>query len=145
MILAGRRINDTMGIHVASQVVRLMVKKGISMPDARILIMGVTFKENCPDVRNTRVVDVINEFRNYGTQVDVYDPWADANDVREEYGVEMQNEMPAEGQYDGIVIAVAHREFAAMSGTEVRGLGKPTHVLYDIKHVLPADQVDGRL
>jgi UDP-N-acetyl-D-galactosamine dehydrogenase len=145
MILAGRRINDNMGIYVASQVVQLMVKRGIAMPDARILVMGITFKENCPDVRNTRVVDVIGEFRNYGTQVDVYDPWANVADVKAEYGVDIVNDLPAAGQYDGIVLAVAHAEFAAMAPSDIRALGKPVHVLYDIKDVLPASQVDGRL
>ena len=145
MILAGRRINDNMGIYVASQVVQLMVKKGIAMPAARILVMGITFKENCPDVRNTRVVDVIGEFENYGSTVDVYDPWADAAEVQHEYGVKITTDMPEPAQYDGIVIAVAHEEFAALSGADIRALGKPVHVLYDIKNVLPADQVDGRL
>lgn len=145
MILAGRRINDNMGIYVAGQVVQLMVKKGISMPDAKILVLGITFKENCPDVRNTRVVDVIAEFNNYDTQVDVYDPWADPDQVMEEYGIKISNESPADGQYDGIVIAVAHKEFAAMSGEQIRRFGKDRHILYDIKDVLPADQVDGRL
>ncbi len=145
MILAGRRINDNMGIYVAGQIVQLMVKKGVSMPDAKILVMGITFKENCPDVRNTRVVDVIAEFKNYGTQVDVYDPWADPDAVMEEYAIRISNELPADGQYDGIVIAVAHDEFAAMSAEQIRRLGKDQHILYDIKDVLPADQVDGRL
>jgi len=145
MILAGRRINDNMGIHVASSVVRLMVKKGISMPNARILVMGITFKENCPDVRNTRVVDVIGEFKSYGSQVDVYDPWADVTEVEEEYGVKITNDLPRSGEYDGVVIAVAHEQFAAMSAEDFRAFGKPVHVLYDIKDVLPASQVDGRL
>lgn len=145
MILAGRRINDNMGIYVASRVVRLMVKKGVSMPQARILVMGITFKENCPDVRNTRVVDVIEELKLYGTQVDVYDPWADPAEVQHEYGVEVMSELPAPGQYDGIVLAVAHREFFELGATGFRKLGKDVHVLYDIKSVLPADAVDGRL
>jgi UDP-N-acetyl-D-galactosamine dehydrogenase len=145
MILAGRRINDNMGIYVAGQIVQLMVKKGISMPNAQILVLGITFKENCPDVRNTRVIDVIAEFQNYGTQVDVYDPWADADQVMEEYGVSISNEPPQEGQYDGIVVAVAHDEFAALSAEQIRRYGKDKHILYDIKDVLPVGQVDGRL
>jgi UDP-N-acetyl-D-galactosamine dehydrogenase len=145
IILAGRRINDDMGAYVAGQVVQLMVKKGVSMPTAKILVMGITFKENCPDVRNTRVVDVIAEFEQYGSQVDVYDPWADAAQVQDEYGVTVSNEIPAEGQYDGVVVAVAHDEIAAMSVEQVRLLGKETHVLYDIKNVFPAADVDGRL
>ncbi len=111
MILAGRRINDNMGIYVASRMVRLMVKKGILMPNARILVMGITFKENCPDVRNTRVVDVVTELSGYGSQVDIYDPWADKDAVEEEYGLTISNEMPDEGLYDGIMVAVSHREF----------------------------------
>lgn len=145
MILAGRRINDNMGIYVASRVVRLMVKKGVSMPEARILVMGITFKENCPDVRNTRVVDVIEELQLYGTRVDVYDPWADPAEVEHEYGVNVMSDMPASGTYDGIVVAVAHDEFAALGEAGFRKLGKDVHVLYDIKSVLPADAVDGRL
>jgi UDP-N-acetyl-D-galactosamine dehydrogenase len=145
IILAGRRINDDMGVYVAGQVVQLMVKKGVSMPDARVLVLGITFKENCPDVRNTRVVDVIAEFEQYGTKVDVYDPWADVDQVMEEYGVDISNHPPEYGQYDGIIVAVAHDEFAAMSVEQVRQFGKGTHVLYDIKNVFPASDVDGRL
>jgi UDP-N-acetyl-D-galactosamine dehydrogenase len=145
MILAGRRINDNMGIYVASRMVRLMVRRGISMPDARILMMGVAFKENCPDVRNTRVVDVIAELKAYGASVDIYDPWVDKNEVMEEYGIVVNNSMPEPGLYDGIMIAVAHREFCKLQATAIRALGKDTHVLYDIKNVLPAADVDGRL
>ncbi len=145
MILAGRRINDNMGLYVASETVRLMVKKGIRMPDARILVMGVTFKENCPDVRNTRVVDVIQELKQYGASIDVVDPWADPAEVAEEYAVVTTREMPDPGQYDAIVMAVAHREFQQISIAELHALGKPVHVLYDIKSILPATEVDGRL
>jgi len=115
------------------------------MPAARILVLGITFKENCPDVRNTRVVDVVAEFENYGAQVDVYDPWADPEEVTREYGISISNELPGGGDYDGIVIAVAHEEFANISRGQYEALGKDTYVLYDIKHVLPADWVDGRL
>ena len=145
MILAGRRINDNMGIYVASRLVRHMVKKGISLPESKILVMGVTFKENCPDVRNTRVVDVIEELAGYGAQVDVYDPWVNPDEVMHEYGVSVMTELPADGQYDGIVLAVAHREFDALGEAGFHALGKDTHVLYDIKSVLPKDAVDGRL
>jgi UDP-N-acetyl-D-galactosamine dehydrogenase len=145
MILAGRRINDNMGIYVAGRVIRLMVKKGISMPTSRILVMGITFKENCPDVRNTRVVDVIAEMQKYGATIDVYDPWADPAEVQHEYGIAITNELPPDGGYDGVVIAVAHKEFFAMSPADFRALGKDMHVLYDIKNVLPGNQVDGRL
>jgi len=145
MILAGRRINDNMGIYVASRVVRLMVQKSISMPNARILVMGITFKENCPDVRNTRVVDVVEELKGYGSQIDIYDPWANPDEVLAEYGLNITTELPAAGQYDAIVIAVSHREFFAMTLADIRALGKEQHVLYDIKNVLPVTEVDGRL
>jgi UDP-N-acetyl-D-galactosamine dehydrogenase len=145
MILAGRRINDNMGIHVAAEVVKLMVKRGISMPDARILIMGITFKENCPDVRNTRVIDLISELQTYGSQVEIYDPWAEIEAVADEYGISITNEIPDGGQYDAIVVAVAHKEFREMSPAEIHALGKPVHVVYDIKYVLPFEEVDGRL
>ena len=145
VILAGRRINDNMGIHVATEVVKLIVKRGISMPDARILIMGITFKENCPDVRNTRVIDLISELQTYRSQVEIYDPWADIQEVADEYGINITNEIPDEGQYDAIVVAVAHKEFHEMSPAEIHALGKPVHVVYDIKYVLPFEEVDGRL
>jgi len=145
MILAGRRINDNMGLFVAMQVVRLMVRKGVSLPDARILVMGITFKEDCPDVRNTRVVDVIRELQEFGADVEVYDPWADPDEVREEYGIEIVTEKPADGRYAGIVLAVAHRQFIDMSIEAIHALGTPGHVLYDIKSVLPANRVDSRL
>jgi UDP-N-acetyl-D-galactosamine dehydrogenase len=122
-----------------------MVRKGVSMPNARILVMGIAFKENCPDVRNTRVVDVIAELAGYGAKVDVYDPWVDAEEVRQEYGIEVSKSVPQPGGYDGIVVAVAHREFCAMAPAEFRALGKKVNILYDIKDVLPADAVDGRL
>lgn len=145
MILAGRRINDNMGLYVASRVVRLMVRKGIALPDARILVLGVTFKEDCPDVRNTRVVDVIEELAGYGATVDVHDPWANAADVKQTYGIDILPEMPSGGGYDGIVLAVAHHQFRSLSGAAIHDLGKPAHVVYDIKSVLPAANVDGRL
>jgi UDP-N-acetyl-D-galactosamine dehydrogenase len=145
IILAGRRINDNMGIHVAAEVVKLMVTRGISMPDARILIMGITFKENCPDVRNTRVIDLISELQTYRSQVEIYDPWADIQEVADEYGIDITNEVPDEGQYDAIVVAVAHKEFHEMSPADIHALGKPMHVVYDIKYVLPLEEVDGRL
>jgi UDP-N-acetyl-D-galactosamine dehydrogenase len=145
MILAGRRINDNMGLFVASEVIRLMLKRAMNIATARILIMGITFKENCPDVRNTRVVDVVKELRDFGATVDIYDPWVEAEVVRDEYGLDVHTECPAPGQYECIVLAVAHRQFIDMSRDEMRALGKPGHVVYDIKSVLPSDQVDQRL
>jgi UDP-N-acetyl-D-galactosamine dehydrogenase len=145
MILAGRRINDNMGLFVASEVIRLMLKRAMNIATARILILGITFKENCPDVRNTRVVDVVKELRDFGATVDIYDPWVEAEVVRDEYGLDVHTECPAPGQYECIVLAVAHRQFIDMSRDEMRALGKPGHVVYDIKSVLPSDQVDQRL
>ena len=145
MILAGRRINDNMGLYVAAQVIRLMVKSGVSLPKSRILVLGITFKENCPDVRNTRVVDVVHELKAYGAAVDIYDPWADAAVVKHEYGLDILKDAPAQGQYDGIVVAVAHDQFREMAPAAIHAWGRAGHVLYDIKSLLPADQVDGRL
>jgi len=145
MILAGRRINDNMGLYVATEVIRLMVKRGMSLPKSKILVLGVTFKENCPDVRNTRVVDVVQELKSYGATVDIYDPWADAHVVKHEYGLDILTKAPAAGQYDGIVLAVAHNQFRDMAPEAIHAWGRPDHVLYDIKSLLPADQVDARL
>ncbi|MBT5890822.1 MAG: Vi polysaccharide biosynthesis UDP-N-acetylglucosamine C-6 dehydrogenase TviB [Chromatiales bacterium] len=145
MILAGRRINDNMGIYVATQVVRLMVTQGISMPAAKILIMGMTFKENCPDVRNTRIVDLVHEFASFGATIDVYDPWADPAVVEHEYNLKLTTELPANGQYDAVVMAVAHDEFRAMTAEQIHGLCRDVHVVYDIKYVLDQNAIDGRL
>ncbi len=145
MILAGRRINDNMGLYVASEVVKRMVRKGVSLPQARILVLGFTFKENCPDVRNTRVVDLVRELRGYGAAVDILDPWADAAAVHEEYGLDLLRGTPPGGSYDGIVLAVAHQQFRDMGAAAIRALGKPGAVLYDIKSMLPAGEVDARL
>ncbi len=144
MILAGRRINDNMGLHVALQVAKLMMGRGILVAGSRVLVMGLTFKENCPDIRNTRVIDVIEEIGNYGADVDVWDPWVDADEVRREYGLEVISR-PDDGCYDAIVLAVAHREFEEMGSASVRALGKANHVLYEVKYVFPSAEVDGRL
>lgn len=144
IILAGRRLNDRMGSYVASQLIKAMINKGISVKGARVLVMGLTFKENCPDLRNTRVVDVIRELRDYGMAVDVHDPWADPDEAREEYGLELINE-PEEGAYDGIVLAVAHREFGERGADQLRGLGRSEHVFVDLKNVFPSDASDQRL
>lgn len=144
MILAGRRINDGMGAHVVQRVVKLMNQRRIAVMDAKVLIMGLTFKENCPDLRNTRVVDIVQEFRDYHAQVDVYDPWVNAQEAQHEYGIEPLTE-PKNGGYDAIVVAVAHRQFREMGVARIRALGKPDSVLFDVKYLLPADAVDGRL
>jgi UDP-N-acetyl-D-galactosamine dehydrogenase len=133
-----------MGFHVAAQVSKLMTKKRIHVVDANVLIMGLSFKENCPDLRNTRVVDLISEFESFNCNVDVYDPWVSATDAKNEYNIIPVNK-PIDGKYDAIVIAVAHDEFKQLSLEQIVAFGKKTHVLFDIKYVLEAGQVDGRL
>ena len=144
MILAGRRLNDSMGMYVAAQVSALMAKKSINVIDANVLIMGLTFKENCPDLRNTRVVDLVEEFQSFNCHVDVYDPWIDKDEAKQEYGI-MPIDEPVAGKYDAIVLAVAHDEFKSMDVKTFRKLGRDNHVLYDIKYILDANEVDGRL
>jgi len=144
MILAGRRLNDSMGSYVADQVSKLMTKKRIHVVDANVLIMGLTFKENCPDIRNTRVVDLVEEFEGFNCNVDVYDPWIDKDEVIHEYGFKPIDQ-PVEGKYDAILLAVAHDEFKALSLEQIKAFGKDNHVLYDIKYLLDANEVDGRL
>ena len=144
MILAGRRLNDNMGCYVISQVVKLMLQKRIHVNDSKILMMGLTFKENCPDLRNTRVTDMIEELENFGATVDVYDPWVDAEEAQQEYGIVPVSE-PEKGNYDAIILAVGHDEFKSMSTAEIRDYGKQKHVLYDIKYILPSEDTDGRL
>ena len=144
MILAGRRINDNMGTYVAQQIAQLMMQRRIQVKDSRILMMGLTFKENCPDVRNTKIVDVVRELEKYGAKVDVVDPWADADEAEHEYGLRPVKRLKP-GCYDAVVMGVAHQEFRKMGIAKVRELGKKEHVLYDIKYVFRADEVDGRL
>ena len=144
MILAGRRLNDSMGSYVAEQVSKLMNKKHIHIVDANILIMGLTFKENCPDLRNTRVVDLVEEFEGFDCNVDVYDPWVDKDEAEHEYGIKPINQ-PEEGKYDAILLAVAHDEFKKLTLEQIKIYGKVKHVLYEIKYLLKAHEVDGRL
>lgn len=144
MILAGRRINDNMSRYVASEFVKAMLKKGMTVKDARVLIMGLTFKENCPDIRNTKVVDIIEEFQQYGMHVDVYDPWVDADEAQREYGVKVTQE-PKNNAYDGVVVAVAHQQFKNLGLEGIRGYTKATHVVYDLKYIVDAGDVDIRL
>jgi len=144
MILAGRRLNDSMGSYVAEQVSKLMNKKHIHVVDANILIMGLTFKENCPDLRNTRVVDLVEEFEGFNCNVDVYDPWVDKDEAEHEYGIKPIDQ-PEEGKYDAILLAVAHDEFKKLSLEQIKIFGKVKHVLYEIKYLLKAHEVDGRL
>jgi UDP-N-acetyl-D-galactosamine dehydrogenase len=144
VILAGRRINDNMSLYVASQVVKLMLTKGIQPLNAKVLVLGLAFKENCPDVRNTKVVDIVSELTAYGASVDVHDPWCDAYEAKQEYDLDLIAD-PEQGAYDVVIIAVAHDEFRALGADGIRAFGKETSILYDIKYVLPPDQVDDRL
>jgi UDP-N-acetyl-D-galactosamine dehydrogenase len=144
MILAGRRINDNMAIYVAQQVAQLMIERRIHVRDSRVLVMGLTFKENCPDVRNTKVVDVVRELQKYGARVDVYDPWVDPAEAEHEYGLRPIRR-PQPGRYDAIVMAVGHRQFREIGIDKVRALAKKQHVLYDIKYVFGRHESDGRL
>lgn len=144
IILAGRRLNDGMGAYVANQLVKAMLKQRLHVRGSRVLIMGLTFKENCPDLRNTRVVDVVAELKEFGCQVDIHDPWADAGEALHEYGVTL-TETPEPGQYDAIVLAVAHRQFAEMGAAPIRALGHGDAVLYDLKYLLAENESDLRL
>lgn len=144
MILAGRRLNDGMGGYVADQVARLMTEKRIHVVDSKILIMGLAFKENCPDLRNTRVIDLIKALQGFNSQVDVYDPWVNAEEAKYEYGIMPVADLEY-GKYDAVILAVSHKEFVEMGVEAIRVLGRENHVLYDIKYVLSADEVDGRL
>ncbi|MES9896749.1 MAG: UDP binding domain-containing protein, partial [Candidatus Thiodiazotropha endolucinida] len=144
IILAGRRLNDGMGAYVVHSVVKMMMKRGIASNNSRVLVLGLTFKENCPDLRNTRVVDIVSEFEDYGAQVDVYDPWVSQVEAEEEYGLRPISDIK-EGEYDAVILAVAHREFQQMGVEKIRTLCKENGVLFDVKNVLPADAVDARL
>jgi len=144
MILAGRRINDGMGGYVVSQLVKQMINKKIEVNGSKVLIMGLTFKENCPDIRNTKVVDIVDELKAYDIDVDIMDPWCDPLEAMHEYGL-VVDKMADEDSYDAIVVAVAHNEFKEMGINSVRNLGKSEHVLYDLKHVFTKDDVDIRL
>ena len=144
IILAGRRLNDSMGGYVVAQLVKAMTRRRVQVDGARILVMGLAFKENCPDLRNTRVVDIVAELKDYNCQVDVYDPWAAREEAEHEYGITPVAQ-PEAGTYDGIILAVAHHQFKALGATAIRALGKPNHVLYDLKYLLPAAESDLRL
>ncbi len=144
MILAGRRINDGMGAYVAQQIIKLMSERRIMIPDSKILILGLAFKENCPDLRNSKVIDVLNELRRFDAKVDVCDPWVDAGAAHQEYGLRLVK-TPKPAGYDAIVLAVGHDEFKAMGAEKIRRFAKKVHVLYDVKYVFARDQTDGRL
>lgn len=144
VILSGRRINDRMGAYVAERVVKLLTQRRIHVVGSNILIMGLTFKENCPDIRNTRVIDVIEEFRSYHADVEVYDPWANPEEARHEYGIDLTQTL-SEGRYDAVILAVSHDEFRDLGVEKIRALNKSTGILFDVKYLFRADQVDARL
>ena len=144
IILAGRRLNDSMGAYVVAQLVKTMTKRRIQVEGAKVLVMGLTFKENCPDLRNTRVVDIVTELQDYNCEVDVYDPWVTAEESQCEYGITPVDE-PKVGGYEAIILAVGHQQFRRMGAAAIRTLGKESHVLYDLKYVLTAEESDLRL
>jgi UDP-N-acetyl-D-galactosamine dehydrogenase len=144
IILAGRRLNDSMAEHVAMRVVKLMISNHIQPLGARVLMLGLTFKENCPDVRNTKVADVVSELKTFGCDVDVHDPWADAATTQHEYGISLIDN-PKPRSYDAIIVAVAHRQFIELGAAGIRAFGSPNHVIFDVKHALPKESSNGRL
>lgn len=144
VILAGRRINDGMGAHVAQRTIKLLAQRNNPIAGARVLVLGLTFKQDCPDLRNTRVVDIVHELRQYNVQVDVHDPWADPAEAAREYALSLV-QAPAHGHYDAVILAVAHQQFAALGGTGVRAFTRPGGVVFDVQRLLPQDDVDGRL
>ena len=145
VILAGRRINDGMASHVADQTIKLMLKAERAVLKSRVLVLGLTFKENCPDLRNTKVVDIVDALNEYHTNVDIYDPWASAAEAQHEYGLDCLADLPADGTYDAIIIAVAHKQFMELGSDKIRALLQPGGVIFDVKGVLPVSAVDGRL
>lgn len=144
IILAGRRLNDGMGAYVVTQLVKAMIKKKIQVEGAKVLVLGLSFKENCPDIRNTKIIDIVNELTEYNIVADVYDPWVDASEAQHEYGITPIVSLEP-GQYDAVILAVAHEQFKAMGAAEIRALGKPEHILYDLKYVLDQSESDLRL
>ena len=144
IILAGRRLNDAMGAYVVTQLVKSMIKKKIQVEGAKVLVLGLSFKENCPDIRNTKIIDIVKELQEYHIDVDIYDPWVDADEAEHEYGIRT-TEALENGVYDAVILAVAHEQFVALGAEKIRALGKESHVLYDLKYVLPQTASDIRL
>ena len=144
IILAGRRLNDAMGAYVVTQLVKGMIKKKIQVEGAKVLVLGLSFKENCPDIRNTKIIDIVHELQEYHIQADVYDPWVDAAEAEHEYNITPVQQLE-QGQYDAVILAVAHDQFKAMGAAEIRALGKAEHILYDLKYVLDQSESDIRL
>jgi UDP-N-acetyl-D-galactosamine dehydrogenase len=145
VILAGRRINDNMARHVADETVKLMLRKNIPVLGSKVLVLGLTFKENCPDLRNTKVVDIVKHLKAYNTEVDVFDPWIDVDEALYEYGLKCLKQEPAAGQYAAIVLAVGHQQFIALGEAGLKAYGEPNAVVYDVKSILPLGAADGRL
>jgi len=145
VILAGRRINDSIPVHVADEVIKLMLRKCLPVLNSKVLVLGLTFKENCPDVRNTKVVDIVKALQSYNTRVDIYDPWVNVEDAEHEYGLRCLADCPALGHYDAIILAVGHQEFIAMGAQGIKAFGKLGAVIYDVKSILPMGTADGRL
>ena len=143
IILAGRRVNDSMGAYVANQTIKLMLKKGIQVLKSKVIIMGFTFKENCPDVRNTKIIDIYRSLEEYNVDLTVYDPWASRETVKNVYGIDIVNELPAE-KFDAAIVAVAHGQFRRHE-VDFSALLNPVHVIYDVKGILPREIIDGRL
>ena len=144
MILAGRKLNDNMGFYIVNQILLLIKKKNIEIQNANILIMGLTFKENCPDLRNTRVIDLITEFKNFNCNIDVHDPWANKNEAYTNFGIKIID-FPVKNKYDVVIFAVAHDEFKLFTLEQINEFGKENYVHYDIKHIFKSEEVDGRL
>jgi UDP-N-acetyl-D-galactosamine dehydrogenase len=144
IILAGRRLNDSMGAYVVTQLIKKMIKKKIQVEGARVLLLGLSFKENCPDIRNTKIIDIVKELEEYHVDVDVYDPWVDSAEAQHEYNI-LPIDAPKSAEYDAIILAVAHEQFKQMGVEEIRKLGKADHVLYDLKYVLAQHESDIRL
>jgi UDP-N-acetyl-D-galactosamine dehydrogenase len=145
VILAGRRINDSMAEHVADETIKLMLRRGAPVLGSRILMLGLTFKENCPDLRNTKVVDIIRALQHYNAVVDVYDPWIDPDEAHHEYGLDVLRSVPEAGAYSAVIVAVGHRQFLELGLAGVRAFGKPDAVLFDVKSLFPLGTADGRL
>lgn len=145
VILAGRRINDSMARHVADETIKIMLRKNMPVLGSKLLVLGLTFKENCPDVRNTKVIDIVRALGEYNVQVDIYDPWVDVEAAQQELGVRCLTSLPSSGQYDAIILAVSHDQFAALGEQGIKNLGKANAVLFDVKGILPLEASDGRL
>ncbi|MEP7348390.1 MAG: Vi polysaccharide biosynthesis UDP-N-acetylglucosamine C-6 dehydrogenase TviB [Sphingorhabdus sp.] len=145
VILAGRRINDQMGAFVAESVVKIMLRKGIQIIGSKILMLGLSFKENCPDIRNTKAIDIVHALAQYSTSVDIYDPWVDPSTVKHEYGLDCLSNISINGEYDAIVVAVGHDQFVELGEVGIKALGKANAAIFDVKAILPLNAVDGRL